>query len=197
MYDNEIRFALIQFLLKRSNKPKGIIEELPVHNGNAIADLVALYKEPHCFEIKGSHDNVARALKQGDYYNTSFNKVTLVTTSKQVRTAISILPEWWGIISVEQRLGNLSFKYIRGAKRNKKQDKSMSLQLLWKSEMQRIAESNEIILKPKNANRAMVASIISKILTKDEINQILSDALLERLKTKFKNKSDMTVNHCF
>jgi len=197
MYDHEIRTALIQFLLNKSKKPKGIIEELPVHNGNAIADLVALYNEPHCFEIKGSNDKIARALKQGNYYNTSFNKVTLVTTSKQARAAINTLPKWWGIIAVDRENDRISFRYIRGAKTNKLQDKPLSLQLLWRSEMLDVAESNEIILKPKNANRSEVANSISKHLTKDKINQILSATLLERSKTKFKNKSDMAIDHRF
>ena len=95
-----------------------MIEELPVNNGRAIADLVALHEQPHCYEIKGSHDKVSRALAQGVLYATSFNKMTLVTSYKQALIAKTLLPTYWGILAVFKKPTGFEFKFIRGAKNN-------------------------------------------------------------------------------
>ena len=47
--DVSIRKSLILKLKNQAVRPKAIIEELRVHNGKAIADVVALYAEAHCF----------------------------------------------------------------------------------------------------------------------------------------------------
>ena len=74
--DVSIRKSLILKLKNQAVRPKAIIEELRVHNGKAIADVVALYAEAHCFEIKGDGDKIERILKQGKYYNLSFRTLT-------------------------------------------------------------------------------------------------------------------------
>ena len=50
--DSEIRRSLIQKLNNQAKQPKAILEELRVHNGNAIADVVAIHNNAHCYEIK-------------------------------------------------------------------------------------------------------------------------------------------------
>lgn len=62
--DKELREALKDWLFRKSMKPKKIIEELSVNNGLAIADVVAIYKDLHCFEIKGDNDKIERALNK-------------------------------------------------------------------------------------------------------------------------------------
>ena len=86
--DIDIRVALIEKLQSMPTKPKAVIEELRVHNGNAIADVVALYKEAHCFEIKGDGDKIERIVTQGRFYDFSFRKITLVTTTKHLAKAV-------------------------------------------------------------------------------------------------------------
>jgi hypothetical protein len=49
--DKTIRKYLIARLASLSNKPKAIIEELRVHNGNAVADVVAVHKYAHWEEL--------------------------------------------------------------------------------------------------------------------------------------------------
>ncbi|MEW3927462.1 sce7726 family protein [Pseudomonas aeruginosa] len=74
--------------MKRSPKPARVLEELTIDNGNAIADVVACYREMHCYEIKGETDNVRRILSQSEFYSRSFPKLTLVTTENHVRWAM-------------------------------------------------------------------------------------------------------------
>lgn len=96
--DENIRKALIDRLLRLSKAPKAILEELRVHNGNAIADVVAVYSTAHCYEIKGENDSVQRILRQSRFYDLAFNRTTLVTTDKQLEKALRLAPPHWGIM---------------------------------------------------------------------------------------------------
>ena len=86
--DKEIRPNFINFLNTCSNKPNKVIEELPVSYGSAIADVVGIYNTLHCYEIKGETDTVQRIQKQGEFYNKSFQLITLVTTANHLEYAL-------------------------------------------------------------------------------------------------------------
>lgn len=176
--DKLIRANLISKLKKQTIKPKAVIEELRVHNGNAIADVVALYKDAHCFEIKGDGDKIERAVKQGRYYNLSFRRITLVTTSKHLNKAIELLPKFWGIMIAERKDGKLILKYIRGARNNSSFDKSIALLILWKSEMLTLIEQHNN--STKNNSRRLLAQLISRTKKKVELSNNISTALLYR-----------------
>jgi hypothetical protein len=96
--DPTIRTNLKEYLLNLLVKPRTIIDELHVHKGNAIADIVAVYKEPHCFEIKGETDNISRLKFQGKFYDLVFKKITLVTTQNHLQNAINTIPPHWGVL---------------------------------------------------------------------------------------------------
>ena len=111
--DKEIRTALVDHLMKRSPKPARVLEELTIDNGNAIADVVACYREMHCYEIKGETDNVRRILSQSEFYSRSFPKLTLVTTENHVRWAMEKIPADWGIMLATPRKHRTMLRYVR------------------------------------------------------------------------------------
>ncbi|MBX2859134.1 MAG: sce7726 family protein [Cellvibrionaceae bacterium] len=175
--DKEIRAALKLKLQSQSTRPKAIIDELQVCNGNAIADVVALYNEAHCYEIKGISDKVERVLVQGEYYNSSFRKITLVTTENHLEKAISICPNFWGIISsTAGKSGDVRFRHIRGAKTNPHFCKEMASLTLWKSEMLSILNEQRLQRKP----REFLAQLISNNKKKVELSNRICDLLVDR-----------------
>ena len=176
--DKLIRTNLISRLNNQKTKPKAIIEELHVHNGNAIADVVALYKEAHCFEIKGDNDKIERAVKQGRYYNLSFRKITLVTTTKHFVKAIEVLPEFWGIMVAERKDDKILLKYSRRAKDNPNFSKSLALLILWKSEMLTLVKQNNT--KVQNKSRKLLAKLIAYSKKKEELSYNISSTLIDR-----------------
>lgn len=153
------------------------MEELRVHNGNAIADVVALYTEAHCFEIKGDGDKIERILEQGKYYNLSFRKITVVTTLKHLKKALSIAPSYWGIMIAEEIDNQIKIKYIRAGKNNPNFNKSIALLTLWKEEMLELIESKK---KNKNSSRAVLAELIASNKRKLELSQNIAITLLDR-----------------
>jgi len=176
--DKQIRSSLIRKLKSQPVKPKAVLEELRVHNGNAIADVVALYRDAHCFEIKGDGDKIERILKQGHYYNLSFRKITLVTTIKHLKKALSISPDFWGIITAEIKDDQISLKHIRRAKANSNFDKSLALMTLWKSEMLNLLYARHS--RNKNKSRELLAQLIAKSIKKEELSNQISSLLFNR-----------------
>src|SRR5689334_1909755 len=115
--DARIREALLRKLAKQKARPRGVLEELHVHNGRAIADVVALHSEAHCYEIKGATDRIERILVQAGYYNTAFRRITLVTTECNLKRARKLTPRFWGLIVAIDN-GEVRFRHVRAARLN-------------------------------------------------------------------------------
>jgi len=177
LHDDDIRQALIAKLGNMSIKPKAIIEELRVHNGNAIADVVALYKEAHCFEIKGDGDKIERISAQGRFYDLSFRKITVVTTQKHLEKAKRIAPAYWGIMLATPAHDSPALSYIRPAQLNPNFEKNFALLTLWKNEMLNLLESD---YGHKSKSRDTLARLIAGAKKKAELSNNISATLLSR-----------------
>lgn len=178
--DPVIRAAFLEKLNKAHPRPKAIIEELRVHNGNAIADIVAIYNEAHCYEIKGDSDKVERITEQGKYYDLAFRKVTLITTSKHAQKATTIAPPHWGIIEArEGRSNKIIFRSIRPAGRNINFNKKIALLTLWRDELVDIAINIEEKLGTK-INRDSLSLLISQAYNAQELSLRIGEALVLR-----------------
>lgn len=158
-------------------KPKAIIEELRVHNGNAIADVVALYKEAHCFEIKGDGDKIERIVTQGRFYDFSFRKITLVTTSRHLVKAEHVAPNYWGLMVAGEVNNRVIVRHIRPAQTNPNFHKNLALLTLWKAEMLELLESQK---NHKTKKREFLAELISANKKKTELSNNICSALLQR-----------------
>ena len=174
--DSCIRQALIQKLTSQELKPRAVIEELRVHNGNAVADVVALFQEAHCFEIKGATDKIERVVGQSIYYNASFRRITLVTTEAKRRRALEIAPLFWGIMIASADKGEITFRHVRHAKQNPQFSKQLALMTLWKSEMLRLISSQKHHREPRN----VLAQLISSTTKKAELSTRICEILLGR-----------------
>ncbi len=116
--DARIREALLRRLARQKARPRAVLEELHVHNGNAIADVVTLHSEAHCYEIKGATDRVERIVAQGAYYNTAFRRITLVTTECKLQRAMDLAPLFWGIMVAVEDTDTIRFRHFRAAQLN-------------------------------------------------------------------------------
>ncbi|WP_437880098.1 sce7726 family protein [Pseudomonas sp. LRF_L74] len=178
--DSLIRAALLARLRNAYPQPKALIEELRVHNGNAIADVVAIHREAHCYEIKGDGDKIERIAQQGIYYDLAFRKVTLVTTSKHIEKAIKIAPNHWGILEVkESSTGKIIFRPIRQAQKSIAFDKQIALLTLWRNELFDIATSIEGKVQSK-INRDSLSFLISQAFGAQELSLTIGKALVLR-----------------
>ena len=178
--DPDIRAALLLRLASQAVKPRAVIEELRVHNGNAIADVVALYSEAHCFEIKGCTDKITRITRQGAFYNTAFRRITLVVTDRNLRRAKRISPRHWGIMVARYVGGNVRLSYVRPARVNPRFDKALAIQTLWKSEMLSMVAADKAHVR---RSREFLANLICATGRKTEVSSRICELLVARQQT--------------
>lgn len=188
--DPEIRSALLRKLSNQRHRPKAILEELHVHNGRAIADVVTLHNEPHCYEIKGENDRIERILTQGVFYNRTFRRITLITTTNHLSRAKKLAPPFWGLILAETESGEIQLKHIRGAQKNPTFDKRKAAHTLWKSEMLSLLNQGTLKRRPRD----FLAQMISETQSKIALSQSISELLHTRVTSK-DTKLDYSIQH--
>lgn len=174
--DASIRKALLLKLERQKNRPRAILQELHVHNGKAIADVVTLHSEAHCYEIKGATDHIERIAVQGIYYNAVFRRITLVTTECNLRRALRLAPRFWGIIMAIPDGETVRFRHVRAARLNPNFEKQSATMTLWKSEMLELVSVPGAERKP----RRMLAQLIAETQRELELSMRICDLLLDR-----------------
>ncbi|WP_308908225.1 sce7726 family protein [Pseudomonas canadensis] len=177
--DIQIRSALLARLGRMSHRPSALIEELRVHNGSAIADVVAIYKEAHCYEIKGDADKIERAISQAAYYDLAFRKITLVTTERHANKAIRVIPAHWGVMIAREVSGVVVLRGTRSSKNSPFFDKKTALMTLWRTELSDVAEGLNIQVAAK-ANRDNISNSIAGIMGREELSLAISAKLAQR-----------------
>ena len=177
--DKEIRQALIVNLGRRANPPRATLEEVHVCNGNAIADVVAVYKKMHCYEIKGETDSINRIVRQSEFYDQAFPLISLVTTANHLRRAETIVPKHWGIVlAISSHKAFVTFKHVRGAARNPSYLPEIALLSLWRSELISFPNSSNASLD--KMNRQKIAALIASSARVSVINESVGQALAAR-----------------
>lgn len=186
--DPTIRKALLEKLAGLPTPPRRILEELTVHEGKAIADVVAVHQTPHCYEIKGEKDSISRVIIQGKYYDAAFQKITLVTTERHLDTALRIAPPHWGIILARLKRDSIIFRYIRKAKKSPGFQSQTALLTLWRSELIELAQFYRLN-KPEKLNRQELSENIAHKLSKDSTDIEIAKKLTARIYKTTKSRS--------
>src|SRR5688572_21609841 len=174
--DATIREALLRKLERQKRRPRAVLQELHVHNGKAIADVVALHSEAHCYEIKGATDRIERISVQGVYYNAAFRRITLISTDCNLRRALKLVPRFWGIMVAIADGVAVRFRQIRAAKLNPNIQKQSAALALWKSEMLELVSEPGAERKP----RRLLAQLIAEAQRELELSMSICELLLGR-----------------
>jgi hypothetical protein len=147
-----------------------------VYNGKAIADVVTLHSEAHCYEIKGATDRIERIAAQGVYYNAAFRRITLVTTKSNLQRALKLVPRFWGIIVAVTDGIAVRFRHFRAARLNPDFEKQSAAMTLWKSEMLELVSEPGAERKP----RRLLAQLIAEAQRELELSMSICELLLSR-----------------
>lgn len=151
-------------------------------NGNAIADVVAVYKTMHCYEIKGETDSINRIVRQSQFYDQAFPRITLVTTENHLRRAETIAPKHWGIVLANHsHNGSVVLRHVRGATRNPSYLPEVALLSLWRSELIKFPRATNASIEKMNKQK--IAELIASSAPTSVINEGVGLALATRNST--------------
>ena len=116
--DKDIREPLFDYLEEQYHKMR-IIEEKTM--GKSRADVVMVLPDRLVgIEIKSDADTYARLQRQVKDYDRFFDQNVVVVGSSHAHHIKEHVPEWWGIITVEQIQGECDFYMLREAAANPK-----------------------------------------------------------------------------
>lgn len=131
LYDKDIREPLFDFLEGYYGKIR-ILEEKQM--GRSRADIVMVLPSSVVgIEIKSDADTYSRLQRQVRDYDQYFDYNYVVVGSTHAMHIEEHVPEWWGIITVEQIEGEADFYILRKPKENPKVSWKKKISLLWRA----------------------------------------------------------------
>lgn len=177
LYDKDIREPLFEFLEEKYGKIR-IIEEKTI--GKSRADAVMVLESAIAgIEIKSDADTYARLSRQVKDYNLYFDCNMVVVGVSHAMHIKEHVPQWWGIITVEETEEGIDFYIYRDMKENPQIDFRRQLKLLWRPELVHILELNKMP-KYRQKSKVFVISKISEKVEPELLKKQISDELFER-----------------
>lgn len=181
LYDKDIREPLFEFLEDSYGKIRLLEEQVM---GQSRADVVmvvpgALYG----IEIKSDADTYARLKRQTEDYDLYYDYNLIVVGTSHAAHVEEHVPQWWGIITVEQEGEQTDFYFLRKPSVNPKLDWQHKIEILWRPELAHIQELNRMYAYKKKSKR-FVADKIVETVPHDLLAIQVSEELFERDYTK-------------
>lgn len=168
LHDKDIREPLFDFLEETYGKIR-ILEEKMM--GRSRADVVMVAEEAiYGIEIKSDADTYARLSRQVRDYDKYYDRNIVVVGTTHAHSIKEHVPEWWGIITVEDINGSLDFYFYRQPEDNPKMDIKRKISILWRPELAHIQEMNDM---PKYREK-------SKLFVSDKIIATVPAGILAR-----------------
>jgi hypothetical protein len=184
LYDKDIREPLFEFLEERYGKVR-ILEEKQM--GRSRADAVMVTEDALTgIEIKSDADTYARLKRQVRDYDRFFDRNLVVVGSTHGSHIGEHVPDWWGIITVEQWGREIDFYVLREAVQNPSVDWKGKLGLLWRPELVRIQEINGMPKYRDKGKRFVIDKILERV-QKEILARQISEELFERDYTKIED----------
>lgn len=161
LYDKDIREPLFEFLETEYGKIR-IFEEKTM--GRSRADVMMVTKDSIVgIEIKSDADTYARLERQVKDYNKFFDYNIVTVGSSHAAHIAEHIPDWWGIITVEEVDGKADFYRLREMQENPKPDLKRQMPFLWRRELAHIQDINGMAKYKEKSKRFVIDKILEKV----------------------------------
>ena len=160
-HDSNIREQLFEYLEDKYGKIR-IIEEKST--GKARADVVMVTPEAiYGIEIKSDNDTYTRLSGQVKNYNLYYDYNVVAVGSSHGAHIKEHVPDWWGIITIEEIDGVLDFYMLREAQQNPKVKDERKISILWRPELARIQELNKLPKYKEKSKQFVQKKLLEKV----------------------------------
>ncbi|MCQ2537000.1 MAG: sce7726 family protein [Lachnospiraceae bacterium] len=183
--DKDIREPLFEFLEDNFGKVR-IIEEKTM--GKARADVLMVKEDGlYGIEIKSDADTYVRLDSQVKYYNQFFRYNFICVGTTHAEHISEHVPDWWGIITVDEVDGKADLYLLRECRENPKMGKTRErralikreLQFLWRPELNRVLEYYSKF-KYLTKSKKFVQDLILEKAPEEELLKHICQELFER-----------------
>jgi len=181
LHDRDIREPLFEFLEDSFGKIR-ILEEKTM--GRSRADIVIVTESGLTgIEIKSDKDTYVRLTSQIKDYDKYYDRNIIVVGSSHALHVEEHVPQYWGIITVEDTGEGLDFYMLRAARDNPKRDMKRKLSLLWRPELFEIQTKMDMPKYKDKSKDFVIEKILSRIpdrISEEELSALISSILFER-----------------
>ena len=162
LYDKDIREPLFELLEEKYGKSR-IFEEKQI--GSARADAVMITEEAiYGIEIKSDADTYSRLSRQIRNYDYYYDYNYVVVGSSHGNHIREHVPDYWGIITVEEReQGDIDFYILREPEVNPKVKWERKIEILWRFELAHIQELNNMPAYKQKSKKFVGEKIIEMV----------------------------------
>lgn len=185
LYDKDIREPLFDYLEETYGKIR-ILEEKRIARSRSDVTMVT-ENEIIGIEIKSDADSYARLKSQVSDYDLFFDKNIVVVGTSHANHISEHVPDYWGIITVEEIDGQADFYILRTPKENPNVDNEKKITILWRPELANIQEKNGLP-KYKNFSKKKIQEILLERISPDTLWKQVSEELFERDYSKIKDQ---------
>ena len=181
LYDKDIREPLFDFLETVYGKVRLLEEQVM---GKSRADIVMIVPDAlYGIEIKSDADSYARLERQVRDYDRYYDYNLIVVGTSHAAHIREHVPDWWGVITVEQEEGKTDFYILRQPAKNPQMEWNCKIEILWRPELAHIQELNRMAAYKQKSKR-FVADKIVETVPPEILSQQLSEELFQRDYTK-------------
>lgn len=181
LYDKDIREPLFDFLEETFGKVRLLEEQVM---GKSRADIVMVVPDAlYGIEIKSDADSYARLERQVQDYDRYCDYNLVVVGTSHAAHIRERIPEWWGVITVEQAEGKTDFYFLRRPAHNPQMDWGCKIEMLWRPELAHIQELNRMAAYRQKSKR-FVADKIVETVPPELLARQMSEELFQRDYTK-------------
>ena len=177
LYDKDIREPLFDFLEAAYGKVRLLEEQVM---GKSRADIVMIVPDAlYGIEIKSDADSYARLERQVRDYDRYYDYNLIVVGTSHAAHVREHVPDWWGVITVEQEEGKTDFYILRQPAKNPQMEWGCKIEILWRPELAHIQELNRMAAYKQKSKR-FVADKIVETVPPEILSQQLSEELFQR-----------------
>lgn len=177
LYDKDIREPLFLFLEEYYGKVR-IFEEKRIAGSRSDVTMIT-ENEIIGIEIKSDADTYSRLSSQVKDYDRFFDKNILVVGTSHAHHASEHVPDYWGIITVEEVESKPDFYVLRAPKPNPHMDMEKKITILWRPELNSILRKNNLPAYKYLSKKKVQEKILEKV-PPEILKSQMSEELFER-----------------
>lgn len=181
--DADLRAAAMGRLLAHAaNTPDTlIVNELGLAHGASRVDIAVINGHIRGVEIKAEADSLDRLPRQVEAYGRVVDRATLIADERHLPQALSLLPDWWGVVSARRAAnGAVVFRRLRAERTNRSTDPMTVARLLWRDEVRAILEHHDCDARLLRAPRAVLYAELVARYSKTKLADLVRRTLKAR-----------------
>jgi hypothetical protein len=178
--DIDVRIPLRTMVRREFPDDSIFLEEMVVPERDTRIDLAVVNGSLHGFEIKSDVDTLRRLPSQRDSFNALFDQITLVVGLRHVKTALALIPEWWGVAIATRNKRGVDIEWSRLPSENPNPDPATVVKLLWRGEVERIVREAGLCSATSRYYVYELNSILTANLTTDVLRSVVRSVLKQR-----------------